>query len=543
MNAKGLKELADNVFGKRSSLLSLWQEQAENFYPERADFTVKRYLGEEFAGNLSTSYPILARRDFGDQVGQMLRPTQKQWFHMGLLDTRRENNEAKRWLEWSSGTMFRAMYDPHALFDRAEKEGDHDFSCFGQDVISVRLNRNRDGLLYRCWHLRDVAWVEDDEGKVCPIFRKWNPTAQTLVRLAKLAGTFKIDPKIEEMNRKTPFEEVECMHMIVQADMYDDETRFPYWSIYYDCMHDTLIEAVPTWNKEYSVERWQTVSGSQYAYSPATVAALPDARLLQAITYTLLEAGEKAANPPMVATQEAVRSDIDIRAGGTTWVDYEYDERLGDALRPITIDTKGLPIGLEMAQDLRRMLGQAFYLNKLRPFLPTEDKEMTAFQAGQIVAQYIRDALPLFAPMETNRNAQICELTFDVLMRAGTFGSPQDMPPSLDNADTQFRFSSPLHDLIEAQKAQKFLEAHALVAQGMAMDKTSVALIDWKGALRDALDGKQTPAKWIRSEIQVREMEDAQRQQEETAALLANMQAGANVAETVGKAAGEMVPA
>jgi hypothetical protein len=76
MNAKQIRELADNVFGKRSSLLSLWQEQSENFYPERADFTFKRYLGDDFAGNLTTSYPVLCRRDLGDQIGQMLRPTQ-----------------------------------------------------------------------------------------------------------------------------------------------------------------------------------------------------------------------------------------------------------------------------------------------------------------------------------------------------------------------------------------------------------------------------------------------------------------------------------
>jgi hypothetical protein len=55
-----------------------------------------------------------------------------------------------------------------------------------------------------------------------------------------------------------------------------------------------------SWSLIYVIPRWQTVSGSQYAYSPATVAALPDARLIQAMTLTFFEAGEKATNPPMV---------------------------------------------------------------------------------------------------------------------------------------------------------------------------------------------------------------------------------------------------
>jgi hypothetical protein len=59
--------------------------------------------------------------------------------------------------------------------------------------------------------------------------------------------------------------------------------------------HDCeLIHAMPVWTGFYRIPRWQTVSGSQYSYSPATVAALPDARLIQAMTFTLLEAGEKA---------------------------------------------------------------------------------------------------------------------------------------------------------------------------------------------------------------------------------------------------------
>ena len=70
------------LFGKREQLMSLWQEIAENFYPERADFTAARSMGSDFAGALDTSYPVLARRDLGNSLGAMLRPSQKDWFHI-----------------------------------------------------------------------------------------------------------------------------------------------------------------------------------------------------------------------------------------------------------------------------------------------------------------------------------------------------------------------------------------------------------------------------------------------------------------------------
>jgi hypothetical protein len=65
------------------------------------------------------------------------------------------------------------------------------------------------------------------------------------------------------------------------------------------------------------------------------VAALAEARLLQQMVLTLLEAGQKAVDPPMVAAQEAIQGGINIYAGGVTYVDAEYDERLGEALRPL----------------------------------------------------------------------------------------------------------------------------------------------------------------------------------------------------------------
>jgi hypothetical protein len=58
-------------------------------------------------------------------------------------------------------------------------------------------------------------------------------------------------------------------------------------------------------------------------------------RLLQQITLTLLEAGQKAVDPPWKATSEAIQGGVNSFAGGITWVDPEYDERLGAALEPL----------------------------------------------------------------------------------------------------------------------------------------------------------------------------------------------------------------
>lgn len=536
MDAKQLLELAQTLFSKKQPLTSLHQELADQFYPERADFTVSRSMGTDFASNLMTSYPVRCRRDLGNQFGTMLRPTARPWFHTARRYERKEtDSDVRLHLEWFEETQRRAMYDPHALFTRATKEGDHDYAAFGQTVISVELNKLGNGMLYRCWHLRDVVWQENEEGKIGFVARKWKPTAQTLKR------TFgsKVHKNVLNLCNKTPFEEVECMHFVVEADMYDEQSRGrPRFSIWYDIGNESILNVTPIWGKHYVIPRWQTVSGSQYSYSPATVCALPDARLLQAMTFTLLEAGEKATSPPMIATQDAVRTDVAMYAGGITWVDAEYDEKLGAALRPIDQDFRGFNYGLAMNQDTRSMLTSAFFLDKLT--LPERAPEMTAYEVGQRVQEYIRNALPIFEPMEMEYNAALCDETFDIMWRAGSFGSPDSWPKALRGADIDFTFESPLHDAIEQQKGQKFHEGLALLGDAIALDPACAFVPKTEVALRDALQGIGVPATWINSDAYVQEQKANQQAQQQAAQRLASIEQASVAAKNIGQSG--MVP-
>jgi hypothetical protein len=528
----------DDLFGQRRALMDLWQEIADHFYVERSDFTVTRHLGSEFAAHLTTSYPLIARRELGNTFSAMLRPTEKAWFHMSTMLGEKIDEESRRWLQWASGVMRRAMYARPAQYIRATKEGDHDFAAFGQAVLSHELNKAGDDLLFRCWHLRDVAWCDDEQGNPSTVHRKWHPTARDLVR----AFPGRVSPEVLKLDDKEPYRKVECRHVQVPAEHYwgaeDKKTKAPFVSLYIDVENQHVMEEVPLFSRFYTIPRWQTVSGSQYACSPATVAALPDARLIQEMMLTLLEAGQKAADPPMVATKEALRSDVQLFAGGITWVDAEYDERLGEVLRPLTQDRSGMPLGLEMAQDTREMIAQAFFLNKLQ--MPARGPEMTAYEVGQRIQEFVRNALPLFEPMETDYNGALCEATFEIMLRAGAFGSPFDMPKMLRGQDVQFRFESPLHDALEASKGQTFMESRAMLEAAAVLDPMAARMVNARVALRETLRGIGTPASWIRSEAEMADIETAEAEKARVQELLSTVSQGAQVAEQIGKAGQSM---
>jgi len=539
---KSLEKKVNDLFN-RGSLLSLWQNIADNFYPERADFTLSRSLGEEFADHLSTSYPVLARRELGDSIGGMLRPSGQDWFAIKVnKDDSLVDNAGRRFLEAATKAQKRAMYDRLAQFTKATKQGDHDYATFGQCVLSAELNFNTNTLLYRNWHLRDVVWCENENGEIDLVARKWKCKAADAIRYFK----GRVHPEVSKLatanNGDRAYELCEFLHIVLRAEAYEYAAGVragrvaPYISLWLDCKNKHVMEEAPRLTSYYIIPRWQTVSGSQYAHSPATIAALPDARLIQAMTYTLLRAGEKAVDPPMIAVQEMIRSDLAIYPSGVTWVDADYDEKTGEVLRPIPSDYRGLPVGLELQQKQMAMIADAFYLNKLQMPSMGNRERVTAEEVKYHVQQYIRQALPLFEPVEQEYNAPVCEQTFELLMGVNAFGPIQNIPESLRGSEIQFKFESPLIEARDQQLASTFMDSRMLIDAAVALDPGAQYMIDTTVALRDALRGAGAPAVWLRDEATYEELAAKAQEEQEVMKAAAMIGQGGAVAEQVGNA-------
>lgn len=526
-----LIEMGDRLFSKRGGLLSHWQDIAEQFSPASADFTGALTLGEDYAADLFTSYPLLVAREMIDSLGMMLRPTQKDAAVMYVDGL--EDHDGKRWLEWATKIQRKAMYDRAAQYIVAAKSGEHDFALFGQDVMTIERMPDGTSLLMRSWHLRDTAWSNGINGAVECVHRKWKPTAYELM---KLFGEKKVHAKVrEKMERgKDAYCEINCRHLVIPSDMYHGETKYkaPLVSIYIDVDNEHVMEETGQRINPYVISRWQRMRESQYAISPAVLCALPETRLLQAMTYTLLQAGEKAVSPPLLATKNAIRSEIDVRAEGITWVDADYDERKGAALQPLLQDKSGLPFGMELQQRSEDMIRKAFYIDKLQ--MPQRGgPQETAYEVSQRVQQYIREALPLIEPVESEKNGGVWERAFEVLLQDGAFGPMDQIPKSLRGADVRFKFASPLREQIDAAKGQIFLDGLKLIEAGAGLDPAVRGIPDAVDTMRDVLESIGWQAKWMRSKEQVAAAANAEAEAAQAQAALDAMQQASGVAKNL----------
>lgn len=532
MNIEDLLKRSQYVLGKHDTLLPLWQDIADNFYVERADFTLKRSLNTDFAAHLTSSYPLMIRRELGDQISAMTRPRGEEWMAVTIEREDALTVAGKQKLEEITKIQFRAMYDRKSGFVRATKEGDHDYATFGQCVISADIDWKEMCLNFQTWHLRDVAWCVNASRQVCEIHRKWRPTIHELQQLfpGKLHG------KMVDKARENPYCETECLRIVMESEYYLDrkEVKKKYVHITLDCENRHIMEMVQRDDIGHVIPRWQTVSGSQYAFSPATVIALPDARLIQSMALSMLEAGEMAVRPPLLAASDSIREDIQYFAGGITKADIDSDRQLKDVLAPIFQDKSGYAFGLELSRDTRDMIASAFYINKLS--LPPSTGKETAYEISQRVQQYIRQALPLFEPLEEDYNGQLCDLTFDLLKSVRAFGPVDRFPRELLGKSVKFRFFNPLQDAISAKASTKWREAIALTAESMQIDPNLVGVLKPEIGLRESLEGNRTPMTWLSTEDEMTAYMMQKRQEQAQAQAMQQLGNVAAVAEQAGKA-------
>lgn len=517
-----LVDRGDRAFARLGNWLQLCQAIAELFYPERADFTAATSPGDERYWDIFDEEPMLLRRDLANQMGAMLRPRGRDWFNAKAFPRHLNDIDAVRvWCEDSTQTMRDVIYAPGTNFTRAFSQSDNDYVAFGTSIVTHTYNRDRTGLVFECLHPRDCAWEENSDGVIDVFHERMKKTMQQVEDMG-----FEIPQEWKERYEKDPQCEVElrrCVYPVERMERADGyrAPRAAKFAVAYICKQTrkllkTQSGAQPyfrTW--PYLVRRWSTVSGEPFGRSPCTSVALATARTLNQAQLSVIESLEKLVNPPLMAPDDGISGEVQIRANGITFYDptLDYGSR-----KPIEALEVGRPdFGMEYARDRQAFLARAFLQNLIQ--FPQADKEMTAYEASKLWEQYMRNAAPVFEPMEAE-NAQLMEGVFERIYDAdgpGKTGGFAPPPEELEGSEIKFEFETPLSEAHRRLKVDKALEADGYITQRMATNPGIIDLVDMDQMDRDALMAI-LPAKSLTPQDQVDERraarEQAQQQQQ-----------------------------
>ncbi|MFK4647213.1 hypothetical protein ABIF96_005787 [Bradyrhizobium ottawaense] len=543
--AQDILQRDKSLRARRDVWLPMWQSLADIYYPNRGGFTQQIIPGQETQTEIYDTTPMLARRGLATAIDGLLKPSTSRWFWMRAKDDMvNEDDAAKAWFDVVGDRMWSAIYDPMARFIQHSGAVDNDLAALGLGYLWIGENRNRNGLSFRSIHIGDCSIDENADGQVdtINISRKWT-ARQAFQRFGEKAGP-KVMEALQNGDKKQQdklFEFVQAIYPREERDQRNkDNLNMPFANCIVAMADETVIEESGFQEFPVAIPRWECAPGEIYPRSPGMM-ALPDARTLQAMGHTLLVGGQRAVDPPTWVVDDAVLSAVRTFPGGLTVVDAEAVRNTGG--KPIGQLEMGanIPVGREMQNDYREMVGNAFFKNVFN--LPV-DQNMTATEVMERKEEFIRTIGPTMGQLENDYIGVIVRRVFGILMRASVDvkGNPIEggpIPPApdvLQNKDAEFEFMSPI------QQARKMIEAHALassfqlIGPVMQIQPQTADNIDGDEIVRDLPDMFNMPHKWIKARDQVAVDRQQRQQMAAGPAMVQGAQGVADVVKTVADA-------
>lgn len=495
-----------------------WQDIAEVMLPRHADFTTERTPGEKLTERIFDSTPMMARRNLSSAIDGLLKPKTSRWFGIKSRDEDLNDREdVKLWLKSVEDRIWRAIYSPASKFIQRSGEVDDHLVAFGTGVLFITENRAGNGLLFQSISLKDAFIAENSEGDIDTLFIRMRLTA----RLAKQRfGEENLGREVNTAKENDKFEFIQAVFPRNDRDTNRlDNKNFPFASEIIDVKGERPVRESGFLEFPFAIPRWDTSSGELYGRSPGML-ALPDSNTLQAMGKTALVAGQKAANPPLLAPSDSIIGPARDFPGGITYYDLEALENsnIRTPVGPLNTGVN-IPVVREMQNDTRGQIWAAFFRDVLS--LPTGGPQMTATEVLARREEFLRTIGPVFGRLETDYMTRIVERSFSVLRgmrQVGPFGAFSEPPEILKGQEVDFVFASP------AEKARRQIEAAGigraleLLTPFAVNDPAVLDNFDTDEIARDTRDIFDMPHNWIRPEDQVAQLRQ-QRQQAEGAQL------------------------
>lgn len=449
VDVEALKRLYDSRKGstERSNCERHWQEVAEIISPRKIDFVGTRTPGEKKMNTVLDSTGIHSNEMLASGLHGMATNPASRWFSLRMVTTKvtkddgtsvaiNEDKAVLTYLSEVEEVMWQRMYQPGTNFTTALHESYLDLGAFGTAVMFIGTRANG-GLLIESRPLAECVIAENSDGKVDSVMRKTQMTVRQVVQMGQSDG-WKVSDRVMDLHRNNKCDE---MVTIIHA-VYPRADREPgkknrinkaFASVYFE--HDTcnLLEEDGYDEFPYMVPRWAKYAGEVYGRSPA-MTALPDVKMLQAMSISVLKAAQKIVDPPMFLRDDGVSGPVRTVPGGINY----WRGNPGEGVMLMPTAGQALPITLEMLESLRNRIRTTFFVDVLQF---TMDAKMTATEVMQRTQERMRLLGPLIGRLEGELLGPLIERVFGILNRERKLPVP---PEVIQDSEFTVEYVSPI---------------------------------------------------------------------------------------------------
>ncbi len=475
-----------------------WQDIAEVMLPQRADFTGAHVAGAKRTDAIFDGTPLLAVRGLAAAIDSMVKPKTTRWFSIRTADPAlAEDDAVKDWLERAEAVTFAAVYERRAGFVQRSGEVDADLAAFGTGALLISENRTLDGLAFRSIPLHRLYLAESEAGDIDTAFIRLDLSAR---QAAQRWGRERLGDAVRAaLAGNRPDQRFEFVHAILPRAERDprrrDNRNLPFASTVVDVKAERIVSESGFHEFPLAVPRWDTRAGEVYGRSPGML-ALPDALTLQQMGKTILKAGQKAVDPPIIAPNDGLIKSAQLFPGGIVTYDARSAVKLGGRKPVDTLDITGnIPIGREMQQDVREQIFAAFFRNVLN--LPVDRPTMTATEVIERKEEFVRTIGPVFGRLENDYAGPVAERVFAILLRLGRFPVP---PPILQGREVRFEYANPVQKVRQQIETLGAVRTIEMIAPFVEANPEIMDNFDADAIARDAGAFNGMPQRWLRNQ-------------------------------------------
>lgn len=415
--AKEVKERWDRLDDERSTWKSHWEEVAEYVYPQRMGFTGPRPNGEKRGAKILDATGTVAHELLAAGLHGMASNPATTWFGLRMADPKLNTDAVREWHGDCRDRMFAAMHAPGAGVTTHLHELYLDYAALGTGIMWIGRSAITGRLQFSTRTLAECVIDENADGTVDTVVRTWKPTVRQAVQRFGLDALSEATRK-KFADGKTAEKITILIAVFPRADRDPgkvDGRNKPFAHVIVEPDAKHVIEDDGVDEFPYAVPRWSVAAGEIYGRSPAMM-ALPDIKMLQSMTRDLLKAANLAVNPPLTVRSESTLGRISIGPGGLIY--YRGDQ----APTPLAVGAN-FPITLEMIQDVRQRIMQAFFVDQLQMI---GDADMTATEVMQRTQERMRLLGPVLGRMEAELLGPTVDRVFGIMARHGGLAPAPD---------------------------------------------------------------------------------------------------------------------
>lgn len=443
----------------KSLWMDYWQQLGDYFLPYRANFINRLSVGEAFPVSIITdstptySLMLLISALYSNLIGTAMRSLT--FRHPGRKVGK--NAKVREWSYESSqiikSLLLKSNMTPESI------EALTDIALYGTGVLYCEEDAKR-VVYFTTIPLRQVCLEQNTRKEVDVVHRKYD---LTYAQMMEDFGHQNLSSDVQRQLHSSSGiwdDKATVIHSVFPRTRFSqfkwEHTQLEWVSLYVENATGHVLSEKGYHENPYIVSRWSQYGEEVFGRSIAML-ALPHTKTLYEMIKTVLEAGNKAVDPPTGLEPGLIQGMLDLSAGAVNKINPNARPSWG--IKRL-YDPSGLPFGYQLIENFYVQLGRLFYNDQFQ-IMPAEGR--TATEALLITQANMRLTAPIMSRQDTEMVRPLFDLVFRIALRTGS------LPPVPDILEEQkglyLDYISPIERAQRLDEVQSITQALELSAK------------------------------------------------------------------------------